>query len=287
MKALKTLTVTRKNQVATITMHFSRALKGEFKRSSRSKPLLAWEQPDLATAFMALREDDSVRVIVLTGSDGQFKVPAPRASYEKGQGRLSHLADPTTAWKVFSSIIRVHQTMAEIEKPIVAKVNGDAVGFGSSIAFASDLIVAREDAMFMDHHMSGTFESDYLGRRLPGGHDSSSVPGDGGLAWVPLHMAPCKAKEYLMLAQPYSGVELARLGIINYAVPAQELDRKVGDIVERLLKRGAYALAMAKRVANRRVVDHLNMTLDAGVGYEMVSFLQLEKARGKEKKRLD
>jgi hypothetical protein len=44
---------------------------------------------------------------------------------------------------------------------------------------------------------------------------------------------------------------------------------------------------MAKRVANRRVVEHLNMTLDAGVGYEMVSFLQLEKGRGREKKRLD
>lgn len=153
MKALRTLTVTKKKQVATITMHFGRALKQELKSASRRKSSLAWEQPDLAAAFMALREDDSVRVIVLTGSEGQFKV--------------------------------------------------------------------------------------------------------------------------------------ARLGIINYAVPPQDLDRKVNDIVERLLARGAYALAMAKRVANRRVVEHLNMTLDAGVGYEMVSFLQFEKARGKEKKTLD
>jgi enoyl-CoA hydratase/carnithine racemase len=287
MKALRTLTVTKKKQVATITMHFGRALKQELKSASRRKSSLAWEQPDLAAAFMALREDDSVRVIVLTGSEGQFKVPAPRNLYEKGEGRLSHLADPTIAWKVFSSIIRCHQTMAEIEKPIVAKVNGDAIGFGSSIAFASDIIVASEDAMFMDHHMGGIFESTYLGKKLQGGHESSSVPGDGGLALVPLYMTPCKAKEYLMLAQPYAGRELARLGIINYAVPPQDLDRKVNDIVERLLARGAYALAMAKRVANRRVVEHLNMTLDAGVGYEMVSFLQFEKARGKEKKTLD
>ncbi len=286
MKQPDTLTVTRKKQVATITMQFGRTVKKEMAKTATRRPL-SWEHPDLADAFSRLREDDSVRVIVLTGSEGQFKVPAPRASYEKGKGRLSHLADATTAWKVFSSIIRLHQTMAEIEKPIVAKVNGDAIGFGSSIAFASDLIVANEDAMFMDHHMGGLFESNYAGTRMQGGHESSSVPGDGGLALVPLHMSPCKAKEYLMLAKPYSAADLERLGIINYAVPARELDAKVDEIVERLLARGAYALAMAKRVANRRVVDHLNMTLDAGIGYEMVSFLQLEQGRGKEKKQLD
>jgi enoyl-CoA hydratase/carnithine racemase len=284
MKALKTLTVTKKKQVATITMHFARALG---KEKTDKKAPLAWEHPDLADAFMKLREDDKIRVIVLTGSDGQFKVPAPRNSYEKGGGRLSHLADPTTAWKVFSSIIRLHQTMAEIEKPIIAKVNGDAIGFGSSIAFASDIIIAEENAMFMDHHMGGTFESTYMGKKMQGGHESSSVPGDGGLALIPLYMTPCKAKEYLMLAQPYKASELARQGIINYAVPANELNAKVDEMVERFLARGAYALAMAKRVANRKVIDHLNMTLDAGIGYEMVSFLQLERSHGNEKKTLD
>lgn len=287
MKRYRTLTVTKKKQVATITMHFGRALKDEFKPVGKRKAPLAWEQPDLAEAFMALRDDDGIRVVVLTGSDGQFKVPAARDMYEKGGGRATHLADPTTAWKIFSSIIRCHHTMAEMEKPIVAKVNGDAIGFGSSIAFACDLIVAAEGAKFMDHHMGGIFESNYMGRKLQGGHDFSSVPGDGGLALVPLFMTPCRAKEYLMLAQPYEARELDRLGIINYAVPAKELDQKVDDIVQRLLARGAYPLAFAKRVANRRVIEHLNMTLDAGIGYEMVSFLQLEQGRGKEKKSLD
>ena len=286
MKTYRTLTVTRNNQVATIAMHFGRALKDELKATSRKKPL-AWEHPDLASAMLELRNDDGIRVVVLTGSDGQFKVPAARDLYEKGGGRASHLADPATAWKVFSSIIRCHQTMAEMEKPIVAKVNGDAIGFGSSIALACDIIVAAENAKFMDHHMGGIFESNYLGKTLQGGHDFSTVPGDGGLALAPLFMSPCRAKEFLMLAKPYAARELDRLGIINYAVPAKQLDRKVDDIVERLLARGAYALAFAKRVANRRVVEHLNMTLDAGIGYEMVSFLQLEQARGKESKRLD
>ena len=70
------------------------------------------------------------------------------------------------------------------------------------------------------------------------------------------------------------GAELARLGLINYAVPAAELDAKVDDIVQRLLQKSAYALARTKRLLNRRVVDQLNLTLDASVGYEMVNWLQ-------------
>lgn len=286
MKTYRTIAVTKSNQVATITMLFGQAVEQEFGSPSLAKSSPAFIHPELASVLTELREDDSVRVIVLTGSDGQFKVPAPKELYEKG-GRVSHLADPTRAWQIFSAIIRCHQTMAEMEKPVVAKVNGDAIAFGSSIAFASDIIVAREDAKFMDHHMGGVFTSNYRGKTLQGGHEFSSVPGDGGLAMMPLFMTPCKAKEYLMLAQPYEARELARLGIINHAVPAAELDEKVDDIVKRLLARGAYALAWTKRVVNRRVVEHLNMVLDAGVAYEMVSFLQLEKLGAREKKTLD
>ena len=117
--------------------------------------------------------------------------------------------------------MRCHQTMAEIEKPIVAKVSGDAAGFGSSLMFNSDIIVAREDVRIMDHHMSGVFTANYSGVMKEGGHEFSSIPGDGGVSLVPLFMTPARAKEYLMLAKPYTAKELADLGIINYAVPGQ------------------------------------------------------------------
>lgn len=265
MKDYKTITIAKDGQVATITMLSRVSLSEEPGVSGH------WE---LASAFAELREDNSVRVIVLTGSDGQFKVPPPRSYYESSDVAKNHLSEPTGAWLTFSGVIRCHQTMAEIEKPIVAKVNGDAISFGSSVAFASDIIVAREDAKFMDGHMGGTFLANYGGEIKEGGHEFCTFPGDGGAALIPLYMTPCKAKEYLMLAQPYTAAELARSGIINYAVPAEELDAKVDDIVQRLLKRGAYALAWTKRVVNRRVAEQLNLTLDAGVAYEMVTFLQ-------------
>jgi enoyl-CoA hydratase/carnithine racemase len=164
--------------------------------------------------------------------------------------------------------------MAELEKPIVGKITGDAIGFGSSLAFACDLIVASEDVQFIDIHL-GMAE-------VPYGPRFGITTGDGGSSLVPLFMSPAKAKEYLMLAKPYSARELAGMGVINYAVPAGELDAMVADLVERLLKRSAYALAWTKRTANRHVVNQLNLTLDAAAAYEMVNFLQIDRQGGED-----
>ena len=71
------------------------------------------------------------------------------------------------------------------------------------------------------------------------------------------------------------------MGVINYAVPADQLDRVTEDIVQRLLQRSAYALAWTKRVTNAHYVDALNKTLSQSVAYEMVDLLQLRMSGGK------
>jgi enoyl-CoA hydratase/carnithine racemase len=239
---------------------------------------------ELAEAFEALRADDGVRVVILTGTGNHFAVTATPEQYT-APSRLG--VDPASQWRNFSALLRLHQVMAEMEKPIVARVNGHAVGFGNSMVYASDLIVAREDALLLDHHMGGILSVLEDGEAKRFGHPFSTVPGDGGAALLPVFMSPAKAKEYLMLAEPHPASELARLGIINYAVPADQLDAKVNEVVRRLLSRGAYELAWTKRIVNRRVIDQLNRALDAGVAYEMVGFLYREKLGGDEKLTLD
>jgi enoyl-CoA hydratase len=262
----RSIQVERRDQIATITLA-RRPHSADGPRPNRH-----WE---LANAFSELRADTSVRVIVLTGSGDQFSVP-PHSLEREQSATPTELSqefpvDPVRAWHSMNGVIRTHQMMAEIEKPIVARVNGDAIGFGQTLVYASDIIVAVEDATIGDHHLG-------MGEIVPGGHTFGVVPGDGGTALLPLFMSPPRAKEYLMLGRTFLASELAAMGAINYAVPRQRLDEVVDDIVQRLLKRPAYALAWTKRVANRRVVDQLNATLDAGAAYEMVSFLQLERA---------
>jgi enoyl-CoA hydratase len=145
--------------------------------------------------------------------------------------------------------------------------------------------VAREDAKIADMHMGMGEVQLRNGTRV--GPPYGIVPGDGGVALIPLYMTPPLAKEYLMLAREFTAKELAQWGLINYAVPAGQLDQKVQEIVGRLLKRSAYALAWTKRIANRHVVEQINRTIDAGAAYEMVNFLQIEKMGWKDKKTLE
>jgi enoyl-CoA hydratase len=75
-----------------------------------------------------------------------------------------------------------------------------------------------------------------------------------------------------MLARPFTAAELARMGVVNYAVPAAELDAKTQEIAERLLKRNAYALALMKRVLNKQALASFAQTHDAALGYEFLNF---------------
>lgn len=223
---------------------------------------------EMGRALSELRIDDSVRIVILTGeADGEFMVPPPTSQYANGD-QSGRLGDPRGEWGRFTGIIRAHQAVAEMEKPVISKVNGDAMGFGQSLMFNSDLIIAREDAKICDMHLA-------LGATVPSGATDpvgppySLVPGDGALSFVPQYMSPPQAKEYFFLSKEYTGAELAAAGMINAAVPLAELDAAVDELVEKLLARSADVLAFTKRILNRRVVADMNATLDPAVAYQL------------------
>lgn len=267
-------TIKRKGQVAVLWARRSEELDPEEREAARRIPsALA-----LANIFDRLRADDGVRIIVLhRGGAHHGGHTTERYSSEEWK---AHHNDPVNIWRTFSGIVRLHEVMASIEKPIIAQVDGDLIGGGCYIALSADLIVAREDARFGDHHLG-------MGEFAPIGPPFGLVPGDGGTALTPLYFSPPLAKEFLMLGKSYTAKELAGRGIINYAVPAEQVDVVVADLVRRLLERPAYPLAWAKRVANRHVVAQLNRTLDAGAGYEMIGLSQLERQEWIDKKTLD
>lgn len=256
MSDASNFTLHRDGPVATLQFRHS----SEVARLRSAQPM-----PDVkletAEALYKLGRDDGVRVVVLTGTGDEFKV-APRSSpWVETHG------SPADDWELMKGLTRVLQAFVELDQPIVAKVNGNAVGWGSSIVFASDFIFAADDAQLIDHHM-GMGEAGY------GRPDFGTVPGDGGSSFVPLHMSPCLAREYLFLGKPLTGRELAQMSVINGAAPAEDLDRIVDAFVKRLVARPQYALTWAKRVFNRRVRQNLDLTADASMAYEMLNFYQ-------------
>jgi enoyl-CoA hydratase len=263
MSDFRALSIAREGGVATVSMR-------PLRESMNLKPYAEIHE-EMGLALSQLRVDDSVRIVTLTGEvDGEFLVPPPTSQYANGD-QSGRLGDPKGEWGRFTGIIRAHQAAAEMEKPVISRVNGDAMGFGQSLMFNSDLVIAREDAKICDMHLA-------LGTTIPSsggepvGPPYSLVPGDGALSFVPQFMSPPKAKEYFFLSEEYTGAQLAAAGMINAAVPMDELDAAVDALVEKLLARSADVLAFTKRILNRRVVADMNATLDPAVAYQLFDF---------------
>jgi len=239
----------------------------------------------LAEALEKLRWDDSVRVIVLTGKkDGEFLVTPPVEHYGS-PAQKRRMRAMRGGFSTSQGVTRTHQALAYMEKPVVARLNGDAIGFGQSVMFGCDLIVAREDAIISDVHLGmGTVTRSDDGTAV--GTPYGLVPGDGVLAWLPALMPPQKAKEYIMLSRSLTAKEMAEMDIINYALPMNEIDAKTNEIVEELLARPANALAMTKRLLNRHLVEQMNQSLDLSAAYETLNFFELSRAKWKDSFRL-
>ncbi|MDT4965232.1 MAG: hypothetical protein QOF87_4879 [Pseudonocardiales bacterium] len=250
------ITYSHDGAVAQIGMHPSGDV--QYKRHGDVVPKYFPKHKEVGEAILSLREVDQVRVIVLTGLGDMFFIPPSRSP-----GIGAH-ADPREDWLLTIGLQRTFSAIIEVEKPIVAKVNGDAVGYGSSLVFACDFVIANEDAKIADHHL-GMGETGY------GRDNAGVVPGDGGSVFVPLCMPPTMAKEYLLLARPFTGRELADRGIFNAAVPKDELDAAVDDFAARLIKRPPYALGWGKRALNRRIQENFNLTFDVAWAYEMLN----------------
>jgi len=253
------LNISRDGQIATIEL--IRIEKHLREQRQKGRPGGAQRAAEVGRALNELRDDDTVRVIVVTGRDDVFTIPP---------SNYGHHGNPGGDWDIMSGVTRAVEAMCTIEKPVIAKLNGHAVGFGANLVLACDFIIAREDAIIADHHMScGELIID---GKMVGSAEHCMVTGDGGAVFAPLKMPLNMAKEYLMMARPFTAKELAAMGVVNYAVPAAELDAKTDEIAQRLLKRNAYALALTKRVLNKQVMASFNRVHDAALGYEFLNF---------------
>lgn len=213
----------------------------------------------LAIALEQVRFDDSVRVVVITGrDDGLFELGPMRGETEPYP---EDVMDPATRsggpgslrgpWSYSQGVERTFAALAHMEKPVIGRLNGDAYGFAMHVLWGCDIIVAQEDVILSDQHLS-------LHPVLPWGMSA----GDGAFAFLPLFMPPTRLKEFLLLGPSWSARQLCDMGLINYAVPAEQLDPKVDEFVQRFLERPVGPLIRTKRAANKRLIEQMNLTLD-------------------------
>lgn len=203
---------------------------------------------ELIRLFVEVADDPQTRVVVLTGAGKAFSAGGDIDSIQ------ALINEP---WRMYDMIPRAKRLISNLldcPKPVIAKVNGHAVGLGATLALFSDLVFANQAAKIADPHVT-------LGL----------VAGDGGaIIWQQL-IGHVRAKEYLFTGDPISGEEAAHIGLINRAVPLDELDAVVEAFAQRLANQPARALQWTKLVANTTLKAQAVAMMDAGIAYEALS----------------
>jgi enoyl-CoA hydratase/carnithine racemase len=226
-----------------------------------------------------LRFDRSIRVVGITGQkDGEFYRFPRRKRFDEEQrhrdrhNRLKARTDSRLHGKgpgrgVPSAI----ETLALMDKPVIARVNGDAIGYGQSLLWACDLIVAMQNAVVSDSHMAQGEVTDSNGEKR--GFPTAVTPGDGAMAFMPMFMPPTKLKEYQFFSRAWTGKQLAEMNVVNYALAThEELDAKVDELIGELLARPQHALARTKKLTNKALINMWNLNQDLSSAYESLDF---------------
>jgi enoyl-CoA hydratase len=203
---------------------------------------------DLRACFTALRRETEARAVLLTGRGRAFSAGGDFAWFPalREPGRLEALGRDAK---------QLLWDLLDVELPIVAAVNGHAMGLGASIALACDVILMADTATIGDPHVR-----------------VGLVAGDGGVVLWPLAVGPARAKEYLLTGEPLAAAEAERIGLVNRVVPASELDAAAMAFAERLASGAPLAVRYTKLAVNKLLKDALNVAFDVSTALELVTF---------------
>jgi enoyl-CoA hydratase len=203
---------------------------------------------ELADIFYDVQKDDSVDIVVLEGEGASFSAGGDiEWMRDAAQGRIQ---GPTMIEGK-----RIIFGLLDLEKPIIAKVRGAAIGLGCTLALFCDVIFASENARFADPHVK-----------------VGVVAGDGGAVIWPQLVGYARAKEYLMTGDPIPGKEAERIGLVNHVVPDAELDARVDAFARKLAAGAPQAIRYTKVSVNLRLKEIAHTILDASMAYEMMTF---------------
>jgi enoyl-CoA hydratase/carnithine racemase len=196
-----------------------------------------------------LSVDREVRAVVLTGAGKAFSaggdIPGFIRSYEDPEHRRQSLRGAR----------RLMDAMAEFPKPVVAAVNGPAIGLGCSVAMSCDLVLIAESAYLADTHVN-----------------IGLVCGDGGAATWPLYMGLLKAKEYLLLGEKIPAAKAVEFGLANRVVPDDELLSEAITLANRLAAQPVQAVQETKRAINIHLQHAISMVAPFALSAEAESF---------------
>jgi enoyl-CoA hydratase/carnithine racemase len=243
-------------------------------RADGAVRILTLNEPDTLNAFTEdlheqivdvwadVEADDDCRAVVLTGAGRTFSAGG---SYEDFEGRR---VDQARRRRSLRLARRLADEMIEVAVPVVAAVNGPAVGLGCTVATLSDIVFMAEDAWMADTHVSVAL-----------------VAGDGGAVTWPAHTSLLRAKQYLLTGDRLGAHEAVELGLANFVVPGDRLLDEALAFAHRLAAQPPQALQETKAILNQHLRANAVRALGYGLATESQSHDTAEYAEWSERLR--
>lgn len=202
---------------------------------------------ELLTALSKAEQDPNIRCIVLTGEGKAFSAG----------GDLSALKDlkPLEGRKRLQSAHPLMMKMLEMEKPIIAAVNGAAAGAGFSLLLLCDMIISSEDAFFVQSFV-------HVGL----------VPDFAAIHFLPALIGVQRAKELMFLGERISAKDAYQLGIINKIVAADRLMDETLKLAKKLSEKAPNSIGLTKKLMNVNLNRDLRVLLEMEAQAQEICF---------------
>ena len=221
---------------------------------------MTFDKPDVLNAMTAEMHEETSRAVYDIGMDHDIDIVVitgeGRAFSAGGDiGGMREMLDKPEMFE--TSILEAKKIvfgLLDCEKILIAKVNGDAVGLGATIALFCDTIIAAEHARFGDPHVK-----------------VGLAAGDGGAVIWPQLIGYARAKEYLMTGDLIAAPEAVQMGLINRAVPADRLDEEVDAYVAKLSRGAMKSIKWTKTAVNIGLKQLAHSMMDTCMAYEALS----------------
>lgn len=247
-ESYRTLRITREGGILTVMLNRAEVLNA----------IDAAMHEELSRIFYDISLDDATKVVVLTGAGRAFCAGGDMTWMQSLFG-LEAFERSTLEGR------RIVFGMLDCVKPIIARVNGAAAGLGATLALFCDIVVAAEGAKISDPHVR-----------------VGLTAGDGGAVIWPQLIGFVRAKEYLLTGNAIGAAEAARIGLINHAVPAAELDAKVMAIAGQLASGAGKAVSWTKATVNIALKQLAHTIMDASFTFEALSNMTQDHREGLE-----
>lgn len=219
-----------KDHIAVITLN-----RPDFKNAFSPEMITLWNR-----FLINAGTDDDVRVIIITGKGDTFCSGGDIR--EMADGKLRSWDMKNFLW---AGVHRIVLTLEDLDKPVIAAINGAAMGAGMDMALMCDIRVCSDRARLAESYIT-------LGL----------VPGDGGAYFLPRLVGVSKALELLFTGDVIGAEEALQLGLVSRVVPHERLMEEALALAERIASRSPLAIRMMKRAVYQAQTSTLRAHLD-------------------------